>query len=282
MAELFMKTVSLGNGQTVPALGIGTWKMGESVSRRDDELAALRRSIDLGMTLIDTAEMYGEGAAEELIAEAIHGRRDQVFLVSKVYPHNAGRRGAVDACDRSLRRLRVDRIDLYLLHWRGSIPLDETFAAFEKLVDDGKIGAYGVSNLDTKDMQEVWKIPSGKRVVVNQILYNLTRRAVEHDLLHWCRQRKVAIMAYSPVEQGDLLRNRKLIEVARNRGATPAQVAIAWLLAQPEVIVIPKAGNPRHVEENRGAADIQLTAAEMDALDRAFPRPRERRPLEML
>ncbi len=277
-----MKTVTLRNGQSVPSLGIGTWKMGEDPRRRSSELAALRKATDLGMTLIDTAEMYGEGAAEELIGEAIRGRRDEVFLVSKVYPHNAGRRSAVQACERSLRRLGVDRIDLYLLHWRGSIPLEETFEVFATLAAEGKIDAYGVSNFDTDDMEEVWQVPAGGQTAVNQILYNLTRRGVEHDLLSWCREHHVPVMAYSPVEQGRLLQNGKLIEIAKGREATPAQIAIAWLLTQPEVIVIPKAGDPRHVEENRAAADIRLTAAELADLDRAFPRPRQRRPLEML
>jgi diketogulonate reductase-like aldo/keto reductase len=277
-----MKTVTFPNGQSVPALGIGTWKMGEVARRRAGELAALRQAIDLGMTLIDTAEMYGEGAAEELIGEAIRGRREEVFLVSKVYPQNAGRRSAMQACERSLRRLGVERIDLYLLHWRGSIALAETFEAFTKLVDDGKIGAFGVSNFDTGDLQEAWGIPAGRNLITNQILYNLTRRSVEFDLLAWCREHGIPIMAYSPVEQGRLVQNRKLVEIARGREATPAQIAIAWLLAQQDVIAIPKAGDPRHVVENRGAADIELTATELGELGRAFPRPRQRRALEML
>jgi diketogulonate reductase-like aldo/keto reductase len=256
--------------------------MAENPRRRADELASLGRAIDLGMTLIDTAEMYGEGAAEELVAEAIRGRREQVFLVSKVYPHNASRRGTIQACERSLRRLRVDSIDLYLLHWRGSVPLSETFEAFTDLEADGKIGAYGVSNFDTRDMEDAWKIAPGRLIATNQILYNLSRRNVEHDLLPWCGKHSVPVMAYSPVEQGRLIKNRRLTEIAQSKDATPAQVAIAWLLAQPGVIVIPKAGDPRHVEENRAAADIQLTDADLSALDAAFPRPRDRRPLEML
>ncbi len=277
-----MKTITFPTGQTVPALGIGTWKMGEDPRRRASELEALHRAIDLGMTLIDTAEMYGEGASEELIGEAIRGRCEEVFLVSKVYPHNAGRRGAVEACERSLRRLGVEALDLYLLHWRGSIPLAETLEAFAKLVASGKIRAFGVSNFDTDDLQEAWGIPAGHHIATNQILYNLTRRSVEHALLPWCRDHRIPVMAYSPVEQGRLMRNRKLEEIARRREATPAQVAIAWLLAQPEIMVIPKAGDPRHVEENRLAADLQLTLEDLQDLDRAFPRPRERKPLEML
>ena len=256
--------------------------MGEDARHRTAELTSLKRAIDLGMTLIDTAEMYGEGSAEELVGEAIRGRREEVFLVSKVYPHNAGRHAAIAACDRSLLRLGVERIDLYLLHWRGSVPLSETFAAFSELLDAGKIGAFGVSNFDVDDMQEAWADPNGRHLATNQILYNLTRRSVELALLPWCLEHWIPIMAYSPVEQGQLLRNRKLVEIARVKGCTPAQIALAWLLAQPQVIVIPKAGDPRHVEENRQAAEIELTAQELKELDLAFPRPRKRVPLEML
>jgi diketogulonate reductase-like aldo/keto reductase len=277
-----MKTVTLSSGQRVPALGIGTWKMGENSRLRSHEVAALRRAIDLGMTVIDTAEMYGEGAAEELIGEAIRGRRQEVFLVSKVYPHNATRRGTPEACERSLRRLGVDSIDLYLLHWRGSVPLAETLDALAALQASGKIGSYGVSNFDTSDMDEAWALDPGRRITVNQILYNLTRRGVEIDLLPWLRSAGVPVMAYSPVEQGRLLRNSKLAALAKQRGAAPAQIALAWLLAQPDVIVIPKAGEVKHVDENRAAADIELTAADLSALNSAFPRPLGRKPLEML
>jgi diketogulonate reductase-like aldo/keto reductase len=277
-----MKNVTFPDGRSVPALGIGTWKMGDDKRRRPDEIKAIQQSIDLGMTLIDTAEMYGEGASEELVGEAIHGRREQVFLVSKVYPHNAGRGGAIEACERSLRRLRVDALDLYLLHWRGSIPLAETFEAFDKLVRDGKIRSFGVSNFDMGDLLEAWTIPNARALATNQILYNLTRRGIEFDLLPWCRNNRIPIMAYSPVEQGRLLRNPKLTDIARRRDATAAQVAIAWLLVQPDVIVIPKAGDPRHVAENRAAADIALSADELRKLDLAFPRPTQPMPLEML
>jgi diketogulonate reductase-like aldo/keto reductase len=277
-----LQTVTFPDGRAVPALGIGTWKMGEDPRRRAEEWAAVRQAIDLGMTLIDTAEMYGEGAAEELIGEAIRGRREEVFLVSKVYPHNAGRRGAIEACERSLRRLRVEFLDVYLLHWRGNIPIAETFEAFNKLQSDDKIRAFGVSNFDTDDMEEAFAIPAGRHIATNQILYNLSRRSPEHDLLPWCRDHHVPVMAYSPVEQGRLLHNRKLAEIAARRDATSAQIAIAWLLAQPGIIAIPKAGDPSHVEENRGAADIELTSSELAELDREFPRPRKRKPLEML
>ena len=276
-----MKTVTLA-GREVPALGIGTWRMGESSRLRSLEIVALRRSIDLGMTLIDTAEMYGEGAAEELIGQAIHGRRDQVFLVSKVYPHNASRRGTVAACERSLKRLGVDCIDVYLLHWPGSIPLVETLEAFAELKSAGKISAFGVSNFDTADMDEAWGLPHGREIATNQILYNLTRRSVEHDLLPWLRVNGIPVMAYSPVEQGSLLRQPKVGAIGARRGATPAQIALAWVLAQPDVIAIPKSGDPRHVEENRAAADIELSKEELAALDAAFPRPKSRKSLEVL
>ena len=277
-----MKTITLPSGKTVPALGLGTWKMGENSSRRSQEVEALRRGIDLGMTLIDTAEMYGEGGAEEVVAEAIEGRRDEVFIVTKVYPHNASRKGVHEACARSLQRLKVDVIDLYLLHWRGSVPLRETLEGFAELQQSGKIAAFGVSNFDTDDMQIAWDLPHGQGIATNQILYNLSRRGVEHDLLPWLRKHHVPVMAYSPVEQGGLIENRKLLQVAKDHSATPAQLALAWLLAQEDVIVIPKASRLDHVEENRAAADLQLTKDDLAALDAAFPRPAKRRPLEML
>lgn len=277
-----MKTVALPGGSKVPALGLGTWNMGENGRHRSAEIGALQRGIDLGMTLIDTAEMYGEGRAEEMAGQAIIGRRDKVFLVSKVYPHNATRSGAIAACERSLRRLGVDCIDLYLLHWRGSVALAETMDVFADLKRAGKIAAFGVSNFDTSDMNEAWSVAHGRQIATDQILYNLTRRSVEHDLLPWLRVKEVPVMAYSPVEQGRLLRDPKLAAIAAGRGATPAQIALAWLLAQPQVIAIPKAAAREHVEENRVAADIELTAEEVSALDTAFPRPKARKALEML
>jgi diketogulonate reductase-like aldo/keto reductase len=277
-----MQTITFPSGAKVPALGLGTWKMGEDKPRRASELAALRRGIELGMTLIDTAEMYGEGAAEELVGEAIRGRRDQVFLVTKVYPHNATRRGTPAACDRSLRRLGVDQIDLYLLHWRGSVPLSETLDAMADLQTAGKIAAFGVSNFDVDDMEEAWSLAHGKAIATNQILYNLTRRSVEIALLPWLRSHRIPAMAYSPVEQGRLLSDKKLASIADARRATPAQIALAWLLAQPDIIVISKSADVKHVEENRSAADIALTAEELAALNRAFPLPARRKPLEML
>src|SRR5262245_53860090 len=201
-----MKTVRLPSGERVPALGMGTWKMGDDSRQRAEEIATLRLGIDRGLTLIDTAEMYGEGRAEELIAEAIDGRRDKVFLVSKVYPHNASRRGAVVACEHSLRRLKTDRIDLYLLHWRGDVSLAETMAAFTALQEAGKIRHYGVSNFDHADMEELHSVKGGAAVATNQVLYNLERRGIEWDLLPWQRERDIPTMAYSPVGQGKLLR----------------------------------------------------------------------------
>ncbi|HLJ18440.1 MAG TPA: aldo/keto reductase [Bryobacteraceae bacterium] len=276
-----MKTVTLPSGRKIPALGLGTWKMGEDSRRFSREVEALQRGIDLGMTLIDTAEMYGDGGAERVVGEAIRGRRQDVFLVSKVSPQNASHSGAIAACDRSLQRLQVDFIDLYLLHWRGPILLSETLDAFGELQGAGKISSFGVSNFDTKDMEEAWSIPRGHEIATNQILYNLTRRSVEHELLPWCREHRVPVMAYSPVEQGRLIGNSKLKKIAAARDASPSQVALAWLLAQPEIIVIPKSSDPKHVEENRGAAEIALTANELSALDAAFPRPKNKA-LEML
>ena len=267
---------------TLPKLGLGTWKMGEDKRHRSREIAALQRGIDLGMTLIDTAEMYAEGGAEEVVGEAIRGRRDRVFLVSKVYPHNASRQGAIAACERSLQRLGVATIDLYLLHWRGSVPLPETLDAFYQLVRAGKIGAFGVSNFDTSDMREAWELAHGPEIATDQILYNLPRRGAEIDLLPWLRGRDVPVMAYSPVEQGRLLRNPKLTKVAAGRGATAAQIALAWVLTHAGVCAIPKSADLKHVDENRAAADMELTADELAALDLAFPPPRKRAPLEML
>jgi len=264
----------------VPALGQGTWHMAEDRRKRRDELAALRLGLDLGLALIDTAEMYADGAAEELVGEAIEGRRDEVFLVSKVYPHNATLRGTVDACERSLYRLRTGHLDLYLLHWRGSVPLEETFAAFEKLKDDGKIRHYGVSNFDVPDLEEAFRLPGPPAIAANQILYNLMRRGPEFDLLPWCEIAQIPIMAYSPVEQGRLL--SKLRGLANRRGVTPAQIALAWLLQRPETIVIPKSGNPAHVRENHAALSLHLGVEDLVELNRLFPPPRSKAPLEML
>jgi len=276
-----MRTVSLPGGEQVPLLGQGTWMMGERSDRRSDEIAALRLGVDLGMTLIDTAEMYGEGAAETLIGEALGDVRDRLFLVSKAYPQNASRARLRVACEASLRRLGTDRLDLYLLHWRGSVPLGETVEAMEALRTSGKIRYWGVSNLDTSDMDEL-RAAGGDGCAVDQILYNLSRRGPEHDLMPWLEAHGIPAMAYSPVEQGRLLADQTLRRIAGSIGATPAQVALAWTLRLGNVIAIPKASSVAHVRENRAAADLMLSDEDMVALDAAFPAPRGRRPLEML
>ena len=274
--------VTLPNGERVPALGQGTWHMGEDRRRTAEEVAALKLGIELGMTLIDTAEMYGSGRAEEIVAEAARGRRDELFIVSKVLPYNASRKGVIEACERSLKRLETDRIDLYLLHWRGSVPLAETLEAFLRLQRDGKIRHHGVSNFDLDDMQEWVGLARGDTVAANQILYNLQRRGPEWELIPWCRERRIAIMAYTPLGQGRMLQNRALAEIAARHDATPAQVALAWLLRRDGTMVIPKASRREHVRENRGALDVKLTADDLAALDRAFPPPKGPTALGML
>jgi aldehyde reductase len=263
---------------------MGTWMIGEtrSLSSRAEEIAALQHGIDLGMSLIDTAEMYGDGASERLIGEALRGRRERVFLVSKVYPHNADRKTMLAACERSLERLKVDCLDLYLLHWRGGVPLAETVEGFERLRSQGKIRHWGVSNLDAGDMASLCALPEGRRVAANQVLYNLSRRGIEWELLPWCAEREIPVMAYSPIEQARLLRHSGLRALAEARGATPAQLALAWLLGHDRVIVIPKASHRAHVEENFAALDFSLDAETLAALDRLFPPPNEATPLEML
>jgi len=277
-----MDTVTFPSGVRVPALGQGTWKMGESRSRHAEEIAALRLGIDLGMTLIDTAEMYASGGAEEITREAIAGRRDGVFLVSKVLPSNASKTGTIKACEASLRRLGTDHIDLYLLHWRGRFALGETVEAFELLRHQGKIGGWGVSNFDADDMAELGELKAGSSVETNQVLYNLSTRGIEFDLLPAQAKAGVPIMAYSPVGQGDLTENRKLDAIARRHVATRAQIALAWTLRNPQVISIPKASTAAHVRDNRAAADIALTADDLAELDAAFPPPRGKQPLEMI
>jgi diketogulonate reductase-like aldo/keto reductase len=277
-----MRHITMRNGQSVPVLGMGTWGMGEARTSGADMVAALKLGLDLGMTLIDTAEMYGEGGAEKVVGRAIAGRRDEVYLVSKVYPHNAGRKDAVAACERSLKRLGTDRLDLYLLHWRGDVPLAETLEAFTALERAGKVRAWGVSNFDIDDMEELGGLPGGKAAASNQVLYNLTRRGIEWDLLPWCRERQLPIMAYSPIEQGRLLTRPALRRLAEARGVTPAQLALAWVLRQTGVIAIPKAATPEHLRENRAAIDLALSEAELAALDKAFPPPKRKEPLAML
>ena len=276
-----MKTVTLPAGEKVAALGQGTWNMGDSPATRADEIAALRRGIDLGLTLLDTAEMYGDGRAEQLIAEAIVGRRDDVFIVSKVLPGNASRRGTVTACERSLKNLHTDRIDLYLLHWNGGVPFAETLEALTTLQRAGKIRHYGVSNLDLAECKDWWAA-GGDATATNQLLYNLSRRGIEWDLLPWLHARGVPVMAYSPLEQARLLKNAKFAALAKASGIAPAQLALAWLLARDEMIVIPKASTTARVEENASARDITLSAAQIAELNKIFPPPKGARPLEML
>ncbi|WP_312480746.1 aldo/keto reductase [Stutzerimonas nitrititolerans] len=274
-----MRRIRLGEGE-VPVVGQGTWHMGENPAERSREIAALRLGIELGMTLIDTAEMYGEGGAEEVVGEAIQGRRERVFLVSKVYPHNASRRGVPQACERSLRRLGTDCIDLYLLHWRGQYPLAETVEAFERLREAGKIRRWGVSNCDVDDLQELGDIAA---CATNQVLYNPEERGIEFDLLPFCQAHDMPVMAYCPVGQGgSLLQDPAIVEVARRQGAQPGQVALAWALRQPNVLVIPKAVDPAHVRANAAAAELLLSDEELSILDGAFPPPRRKRPLQMV
>jgi len=277
-----MRKTNLPSGLAVPVLGQGTWYMGDDAHRRADEVASLRLGLDLGMTLIDTAEMYGDGASEKLVGEAIAGRRDEVFLVSKVLPSNASRNGTIAACERSLRRLGTDCIDLYLLHWRGRTPFAETIAAFEALQDAGKIRYWGVSNMDVDDMREIERAPGGDAMATNQVLYNLTRRGIEYDLLPQAQDRGLPLMAYSPIEQGRLAEYPEVQAIADRHGVTPAQVALAWVLRQDGVIAIPKASTPAHVRENRAALDLQLTAEDLEELDDMFPPPHGPEPLEMI
>jgi diketogulonate reductase-like aldo/keto reductase len=277
-----MKSVELPSAKRVPALGQGTWQMEERGAGRAEAIEALRLGIDLGMTVIDTAEMYGEGAVEEVVGAAIAGRRDQVFLVSKCYPQNASRKRMTEACARSLRRLGTDRIDLYLLHWPGSVPIDETLDTFMRLKDEGKILDYGISNFDARGIQRVWSASGGGGIVTDQVLYNLSERGIEWDLLPWCRKRGLPLMAYTPLGQGALLRDPALARVGRRHGATPAQVALAWLLSRDGVLAIPKAGRREHVRENRKAADIVLDAQDLAELDAAFPPPDGPSPLAIL
>jgi diketogulonate reductase-like aldo/keto reductase len=265
----------------MPRLGMGTWHMGERAKDRAAEVAALKLGLDLGVTLVDTAEMYGDGESERIVGEAIRGRRDGVYLVSKFYPHHAGRRELPAACEASLGRLGVDAIDLYLLHWRSSVPFAVMVETLEKLAQAGKIRSWGVSNLDVADMEELARAAGGDRVVADQVLYNLARRGPEFDLLPWCRERGVDVMAYSPLDEGPLASHGALRTVAKRLEATPAQVAIAWLLARG-VAVIPKATRPEHVRANAAARDLELDAEALAALDRAFPPPRAKRALEMI
>ena len=276
-----MRELAPPNGVTIPVMGQGTWRLGENPNLRRKETAAIRRGVELGMSLIDTAEMYGEGATESFLGEALAGVRDRVFLVGKVYPHNAGRGRIGRACEASLKRLKTDRLDLYLLHWRGSVPLSETVEGMEALKRAGKIRAWGVSNLDTDDMKELAGA-GGSGCVADQVLYNVTRRGPEYDLLPYLAERRIVTMAYSPIEQGRLPQGGALGRIAGRLGATAFEVALTWTLRRPDLVVIPKSGSVAHVEENRAAADLTLSPEDLDAIDAQYPPPRRRTRLEML
>ena len=277
-----MPQVRFADGTPVPALGLGTWHMGESRKDAAAEVRALQAGIDCGMTLVDTAEMYASGGAETVTGEAIRGRRDEVFLVSKVMPSNASRQGTIAACEASLRRLGTDRIDLYLLHWPGRHPLGKTVEAFEELRAAGKIARWGVSNFDPIAMRQLTALPGGQNCAANQVLYNLSTRGVEFDLIPWMEERGMPLMAYSPLDEGRLIRHPGLGKMAGRMGVTPAQLALAFLLGREGVIAIPKSSSPERVKENRAAADIQLTKEQIAELDRLFPPPRSRQPLQMI
>nr|WP_318380685.1 aldo/keto reductase [uncultured Enterobacter sp.] len=280
-------TVMFEHGLALPAIGQGTWYMGENAGQRQKEIAALRAGIDAGLTLIDTAEMYADGGAEEVVGEALQGRREQVFLVSKVYPWNAGGQKAVTACDASLRRLKTDYLDLYLLHWRGNYSLAETVEAMETLIRQGKIRRWGVSNLDYDDMQELYVVTGGKACATNQVLYHLGSRGIEFDLLPWCQQQQILVMAYCPLAQAgrlrdDLFNSRAVQDVAHAHQATPAQVLLAWAIRQPGVMAIPKASSVDHVKENAAALALQLSDEAIALLDQAFPAPGRKTPLDVV
>lgn len=275
-------TTTFPNGRTVPVIGQGTWHMGERKAIAAEEARTLRHGLDLGMTLIDTAEMYADGGAERVVAEAIRGRRSDAFVVSKVLPTNASRDGTIKACEASLERLGTDHIDLYLLHWRGRYPLSQTVEAFETLRQAGKIGAWGVSNFDSDDMEELFGVSNGGHVATNQVLYNLNRRGIEYDLLKDSQARGIPIMAYSPLDEGRLLRHPDLIHIAKAHQATVAQIALAFLIRNPGVIVIPKTGMPERVRENRATVEVHLTEDDLAILDRVFPPPAGKMPLEMI
>jgi len=283
-----MKTVVFPGGRAAPALGLGTWRMGESARARTAEVSAVRRALELGYRLIDTAEMYGDGQAEERVGAALAEsfragtiRRDDVFIVTKVSPHHAGRRDAVAACARSLKRLGLDRVDLYLLHWRGSVPLAETVEAFERLRADGRIGLWGVSNFDVGDLEELWAIEGGRHCATNQVYYSLTERGPEVALMPWMRDRGLPLMAYSPIDQGALAKDAALATLSADKACTPAQLALAWVMARPGVMAIPKAVREAHLRDNLAAADVALDAGDLAELDRRHPPPRRRRPLAM-
>jgi len=276
-----MRSCKMPSGALMPVFGIGTWRMGESARRRPQELEAVKYAIELGYPMIDTAEMYGDGGAEEIVGEALAEHRQRPFIVSKVYPHNATRAGTIAACERSLKRLKIERIDLYLLHWRGGARLEETFEAFHRLREAGKIGDFGVSNFDAADMQDAARLDKGL-TGSNQVLYCLSRRGPEFDLLPWMRKRSIPLMAYSPLDQGGLLGKAALKKIAGEVGCTPAQLALAWVLARPGVATIPKSSTRERVKENLAAVEVKLAPQVLAELDKAFPPPKGRQALEML
>ncbi|MDP4099069.1 aldo/keto reductase [Paenibacillus sp. P96] len=287
MSGQHSQRVMLPDGTDVAVIGQGTWNMGENASARGEEIKALQMGIDLGMTLIDTAEMYADGEAEKIVGEAIKGKRDSVFIVTKAYPHHADSKGLAAACEASLKRLGTDYADLYLLHWRGSIPLEETVQGMEKLCREGKIRRWGVSNLDTSDIEELWRLPDGTKCAVNQVLYHAASRGIEHDLLPWCREHRVPVMAYCPIAQGgrlrkELLQHPLIRRLAENHGASPAQIALAWVIRSGDVIAIPKAVQEAHVRENAEAARIVLTEEELLQIDDVFSAPKRKMPLDIV
>ena len=277
-----MKTVKFPNGSIVPVLGQGTWGMGEGISSVEDEANSLRAGLDLGLKLIDTAEMYGNGGSERVVGEALVGRRDDAFVVSKVLPSHASRQGTIEACERSLKNLKIEKIDLYLLHWQSSVPLSETVEALEKLVTQGKIGAWGVSNFDTALMEYLAQIAAKGHIATNQILYNLSRRGPEFDLIPWCENHNIPVMAYAPIEQGRIMKNRDLLELAGKLNVAPSVLALAWVIRNPLMIAIPKTSSIKHLRENAKALAITLDHEVLQALDEIFLPPTRKQPLEVI
>ncbi|WP_422538496.1 aldo/keto reductase [Bartonella apihabitans] len=277
-----MKTVTFPNGSIVPALGQGTWGMGEGISPEDIEADSLRAGLDLGLKLIDTAEMYGNGGSERVVGKALVGRRDDAFVVSKVLPSHASRKGTIEACERSLKNLKIEKIDLYLLHWQSSVPLSETVEALEKLVTQGKIGAWGVSNFDTVLMENLAQIAAKGHIATNQILYNLSRRGPEFDLIPWCEDHNIPVMAYAPIEQGRIMKDRDLLELARKLNVAPSVLALAWVIRNPLMIAIPKTSSIKHLHENAKALALTLDHDVLRALDKIFLPPTRKQPLEVI
>lgn len=281
------RTVTFADGTRLPAIGQGTWFMGEEAGQQREEVAALQAGIERGLTLIDTAEMYADGGAERVVGAALQGRRDKAFVVSKVYPWNASEVDAVDACERSLARLNTDYLDLYLLHWRGNIPLEETIRAMEMLQQQGKIRRWGVSNFDTDDMQELLAEDGGTHCATNQVLYHLASRGIEYDLLSECQQLAMPVMAYCPLAQAgrlrsELMNHSQLVEIAQQKGISVAQLLLAWVIRKEGVMAIPKASRIAHVHDNAAALDVILTSEELALINQAFPPPSSRLPLDVV